>query len=126
MSTPRQIYLFSCTGIEKPEGGIATEAIIKLKSQLPANSTIVSPASVCTNAGSIQSRLEGAPVIVIDGCSERCALKLTAKYHGKVIGRLLVTKYMQQNQFDENTLSSVILSKIQQDILELIQNAPKS
>ncbi len=80
--------ILSCTGLDKPEGSVAREVAIRMASA--AGSEIICPVLLNRSLARYKKVLAENPLIVVDGCSTRCASKLAESLDLKIDRKVLV------------------------------------
>jgi glycine cleavage system H protein len=80
--------ILSCTGLDKPEGSIAREVAIRAAEA--TGSEIICPVLLNRSHARYKKVLSESALIVVDGCSTRCASKLAAELEAKVDRKILV------------------------------------
>lgn len=80
--------VLSCTGLDKPEGSVAREVAVRMADA--ANSEIVCPVLLNRSLARYKKILADNSLIVVDGCSTRCASKLAESLDLKVDRKILV------------------------------------
>lgn len=81
--------ILSCNGLDKPEGSIAREVAIRAADATA--SEIICPVLLNRAPARYKRVLGESTLIVVDGCSTRCASKLAAGLNGKVDRKVLVS-----------------------------------
>lgn len=81
--------ILSCTGLDKPEGSVAREVAIRAADAL--GSEIICPVLLNRAPARYRKAVTGKLLIVVDGCSTRCATKLAMRLEAKVARRVLVS-----------------------------------
>jgi glycine cleavage system H protein len=81
--------IFSCTGLDKPEGSLAREVAI-LGSEATGNE-IICPVLLNRAPARYRKALSESALIVVDGCSTRCATKLASRLEAKMERKVLVS-----------------------------------
>ncbi len=81
--------ILSCNGLDKPEGSVAREAAIRAAEA--TGSEIICPVLLNRAPARYKKDLGESSLIVVDGCSTRCATKLAMRLEAKVDRRLLVS-----------------------------------
>lgn len=77
--------ILSCTGMDKPEGSVAREVAIRAADA--TGSEIICPVLLNRAPARYKKALTDSSLIVVDGCSTRCATKLAIRLEAKVSGR---------------------------------------
>jgi len=80
--------VLSCTGLDKPEGSVAREVAIRMADA--AGSEIVCPVLLNRSLARYKKALADSSLIVVDGCSTRCASKLAESMDLKIDRKVLV------------------------------------
>jgi glycine cleavage system H protein len=80
--------ILSCTGLDKPEGSIAREVAIRAAEA--TGSEIICPVLLNRSHARYKKALSESALIVVDGCSTRCASRLAAELEAKVDRKILV------------------------------------
>ena len=87
--------ILSCTGLDKPEGSVAREVAIRMASS--ANSEIICPVLLNRSLARYKKVLAESTLIVVDGCSTRCASKLAESLGIKVDRKVLVSDVLKSS-----------------------------
>ncbi|MGC9223900.1 MAG: glycine cleavage system protein GcvH [Terracidiphilus sp.] len=80
--------ILACTGLDKPEGSVTREVAILMAEA--AGSEIVCPVLLNRSLARYKKVLAENPLIVVDGCSTRCASKLAEGLNLKIDRKVLV------------------------------------
>ena len=95
--------ILSCNGLDKPEGSVARE--VAIRSAEATGSEIVCPVLLNRAPARYKKTLGDSSLIVVDGCSTRCATKLAAGLAAKVERKVLVSDAVKASgQALESTL----------------------
>jgi glycine cleavage system H protein len=81
--------ILSCNGLDKPEGSVAREVAIRAAGV--TGSEIICPVLLNRAPARYKKAVSENSLIVVDGCSTRCATKLASRLEAKVDRRLLVS-----------------------------------
>jgi glycine cleavage system H protein len=81
--------ILSCTGLDKPEGSVARE--VAIRASAATGSEIICPVLLNRAPARYKKALSESALIVVDGCSTRCATKLASRLEAKVDRRVLVS-----------------------------------
>jgi glycine cleavage system H protein len=81
--------ILSCNGLDKPEGSVAREVAIRAAEATA--SEIICPVLLNRAPARYKKVLGESTLIVVDGCSTRCASKLAAGLNGRVDRKVLVS-----------------------------------
>lgn len=87
--------ILACTGLDKPEGSVAREVAIRMASA--ANSEIICPVLLNRSLARYKKVLAENPLIVVDGCSTRCASKLAESLDLKIDRKVLVADALKSS-----------------------------
>lgn len=87
--------ILSCTGLDKPEGSIARE--VAIRAAVATGSEIICPVLLNRSHARYKKSLGENSLIVVDGCSTRCASKLAAALEAKVDRKILVADAVKAN-----------------------------
>jgi len=79
-----------CNGLDKQFGVIARELALRLLEQSQAR--IVCPVLLNNSPARYEKALDGASVLVIDGCATRCATKLANEFGLRIDDRILISE----------------------------------
>ena len=80
--------VLSCTGLDKPEGSVAREVAIRMAAV--ADSEIVCPVLLNRSLARYKKVFAESSLIVVDGCSTRCASKLAESLDLKIDRKVLI------------------------------------
>ncbi|HEV2134324.1 MAG TPA: putative zinc-binding protein [Terracidiphilus sp.] len=81
--------ILSCNGMDKPEGSVAREVAIRFAAA--TGSEIICPVLLNRAPARYKKSLTESALIVVDGCSTRCASRLAAGLEARVERKDLVT-----------------------------------
>ena len=81
--------ILSCNGLDKPEGSVAREVAIRAADATA--SEIICPVLLNRAPARYKKALGESSLIVVDGCSTRCASKLAAQLEARVDRKVLVS-----------------------------------
>lgn len=81
--------ILSCSGMDKPEGSVAREVAIRFAAAM--GSEIICPVLLNRAPARYKKSLTESALIVVDGCSTRCASRLAAGLEARVERKVLVT-----------------------------------
>ena len=96
--------VLSCNGLDKPEGSVAREVAIRGSGAIGGE--IICPVLLNRAPARYRKTLTDSSLIVVDGCSTRCATKLAARWEAKVERKVLVSDAVKaSSQTLESTLS---------------------
>jgi glycine cleavage system H protein len=87
--------ILSCTGLDKPEGSVAREVAIRMADT--AGSEIVCPVLLNRSLARYKKVLAENPLIVVDGCSTRCASKLAESLDLKIDRKVLIADALKSS-----------------------------
>ena len=81
--------ILSCNGLDKPEGSVAREVAIRAAAAI--GSEIICPVLLNRAPARYKNALSESTVIVVDGCSTRCASKLAIGLKATIDRKVLVS-----------------------------------
>ncbi len=81
--------ILSCNGLDKPEGSVAREVAIRSAGVIV--SEIICPVLLSRAPARYKKALSESSLIVVDGCSTRCATKLATQMKARVDRKVLVS-----------------------------------
>ena len=86
-----KVAVVACAGMDKALGSVARASVFRAVEVLrPEKTELVCLPPVLAGVVPHSEWIKSLPVIVVDGCAERCATKLVVKNGGKVRGRVLI------------------------------------
>jgi uncharacterized metal-binding protein len=92
MSDEGKIAVIACAGMDKALGSVAMLSVSKVVEALrPTETRLIALPPLLAGVAPYRELITKLPVIVVDGCAERCTTKLIAKSGGRIRGRILVT-----------------------------------
>ncbi len=115
--------ILSCNGLDKPEGSVAREVAIRGADAVGGE--IICPVLLNRAPARYKKALSDSLLIVVDGCSTRCATKLATQLQAKAYRKMLVSDSVKASgQTLEPTLSlqSKGLALAQSIVDELVRN----
>jgi len=80
--------ILSCSGLDKPEGSVARE--VAIRAAAVTGSEIICPVLLNRAPARYKKVLAESALIVVDGCSTRCASRLAAGIEAKVDRKILM------------------------------------
>lgn len=81
--------ILSCNGLDKPEGSLARE--VAIRAAAATGGEIICPVLLNRAPARYKKALSESAVIVVDGCSTRCASKLATGFDATVDRKVLVS-----------------------------------
>lgn len=87
--------ILACTGLDKPEGSVTREVAIRMAES--AGSEIICPVLLNRSLARYKKALAENPLIVVDGCSTRCASKLAESLDLKIDRKVLVADALKSS-----------------------------
>jgi glycine cleavage system H protein len=120
--------ILSCNGLDKPEGSVAREVAIRAAEA--TGSEIICPVLLNRAPARYKRTLGDSSLIVVDGCSTRCATKLATGVAAKVERKVLVSDAVKASgQTLESTLNlgpqgSALAQSITEGLVRNLNNAP--
>jgi len=92
VSDEGKIAVIACAGMDKALGSVAMLSVFRVVEDLrPDETKLIALPPLLAGVAPYPELVTKLPVIVIDGCAERCTTKLIAKSGGRIRGRILVT-----------------------------------
>ncbi|MEM2094671.1 MAG: putative zinc-binding protein, partial [Candidatus Bathyarchaeia archaeon] len=87
MSDEAKVAVVACAGMDKALGTVAMFSVFKLTEELrPKETKLIALPPLLAGVTLYSELVAKLPVIVVDGCAERCATKLVAKSGGRIRG----------------------------------------
>jgi len=127
MSEDGKVAVVACAGMDKPLGSVSTLSVFKVVGELrPKETTLITLPPLLAGVTLYVDLVKRFPVIVVDGCAERCATKLIAKNGGRIRGRILVPESGKKYGLTPNTAADVgsdgrkLAEKIAEEIGSLV------
>ncbi len=87
--------ILSCNGLDKPEGSVARE--VAIRAAAATGGEIICPVLLNRAPARYKKALDENTVIVVDGCSTRCASKLAESLEIKVDRKVLVSDVLKSS-----------------------------
>ena len=81
--------ILSCNGLDKPEGSVAREVAIRAAEATKGE--IICPVLLNRAPARYKKVIGDSSLIIIDGCSTRCATKLATGLGGKIERKVMVS-----------------------------------
>jgi len=85
--------ILSCNGLDKPEGSVARE--VAIRGAAATSGEIICPVLLNRAPARYRKALGESSLIVVDGCSTRCATKLAVRFDAKVERKVLVSDFVK-------------------------------
>jgi len=103
-----KVAIISCAGMDKALGSVARACAFKVVERLRPNETVlICIPPLVADVKPYSELTKKYPVILIDGCAERCATKIAAKNGAKIRGRVLIPQSVQKYGLKPNTASDI-------------------
>ena len=103
-----KVAIISCAGMDKALGSVARACALKVVERLRPNETVlICIPPLVADVKPYSELIKEYPVILIDGCAERCATKIAAKNGAKIRGRVLIPQSVQKYGLKPNTASDI-------------------
>ena len=80
--------ILSCSGLDKPEGSVAREVAIRAAARTGCE--IICPVLLNRAPARYRKALTESALIIVDGCSTRCASRLATGFEAKVDRKILI------------------------------------
>jgi len=94
--TNKKVCVVPCSGMGKVLGSVAREVgFIVAEDLRPDKTFLVCIPSLVAGSEEYANMMKTNPVIVIDGCAERCATKIAVKNGAKISGRFFLPQSIQ-------------------------------
>lgn len=103
-----KVAIISCAGMDKALGSVARACAFKVVERLRPNETVlICIPPLVADVKPYSELIKEYPVILIDGCAERCATKIAAKNGAKMRGRVFIPESVQKYGLKPNTASDI-------------------
>jgi len=103
-----KVAIISCAGMDKALGSVARACAFKVVERLRPNETmLICIPPLVADVKPYSELIKEYPVILIDGCAERCATKIAAKNGAKMRGRVFIPQSVQKYGLKPNTASDI-------------------
>ena len=103
-----KLAIISCAGTDKALGSVARACAFKVVERLRPNETVlICIPPLVADVKPYSELIKKYPVILIDGCAERCATKIAAKNGAKLRGRVFIPQSVQKHGLKPNTASDI-------------------
>lgn len=94
----KKVAIIACTGMGKALGTVARQVAFKVVDELrPEKTVLICIPSLTAGVGEYKDLLQKYPAIILDGCVERCATKITVKNRGMIRAKVflpqMIAKY---------------------------------
>lgn len=99
----KKVVIIACAGMDKALGSATREVAFKVNELRPDNTIIVSIPPLVAQIKTASELVQKYPVIIIDGCVERCATKIAAKNQIKIRGKVFLPQSSQKYNLTPNT-----------------------
>lgn len=103
-----KVAIISCAGMDKALGSVTRACAFKVMEKLRPNETVlICIPPLVADVKPYSELIKEYPVILIDGCAERCATKIAAKNGAKIRGRVFIPQSIQKYGLKPNTASDI-------------------
>ena len=103
-----KVAIISCAGMDKALGSVARACALKVVERLRPNETVlICIPPLVADVKPYSELIKKYPVILIDGCAERCATKIATKNGAKMRGRVFIPQSVQKYGLKPNTASDI-------------------
>ena len=97
-NSDKKVAIVACTGMGKALGTVARQVAFKVVDELrPEKTVLICIPSLSAGIGQYKDLLQKYPAIILDGCVERCATKITVKNRGMIRAKVflpqMIAKY---------------------------------
>ena len=94
----KKVAIVACTGMGKALGTVARQVAYKVVDELrPEKTVLICIPSLSAGIRQYTDLLQKYPAIILDGCVERCATKITVKNRGMIRAKVflpqMIAKY---------------------------------
>ena len=127
MSEEKKVAIVACAGMEKSFGIVAMRAVFKAVENLrPNKAALIAIPPLIAGVKPYPNLVKTCPVIIVDGCAERCATKTIVKMGGRVKGRIMVIDGIKKYGLTPDSPSDIgsngekLANKIAEDVVLLI------
>ena len=87
----KKVAIVACTGMGKALGTVARQVAYKVVDELrPEKTILICIPSLTAGIGAYKSLLQKYPAVILDGCVERCATKITTKNRGLIRAKIFL------------------------------------
>ena len=106
-----KVAVVACAGMDKALGSVARDSVFRVVEVLrPDKVELLSLPPLLAGVPSQSGLVRSLPVVIVDGCAERCATKLVVKSGGKVSGRILVPTSAKKYSLTPDSASNIGLN----------------
>jgi uncharacterized metal-binding protein len=128
----KKVAIIACTGTGKALGTVARQVAYKVVDELrPDKTVLICIPSLTAGVGEYKNLLRKYPSIILDGCVERCASKITSKNKGMIRAKVflpqMIAKYglKPQSRADIGEEGEKLVSKIAEEVAALVDQLSK-
>ena len=128
----KKVAIIACTGTGKALGTVARQVAYKVVDELrPDKTVLICIPSLTAGVGEYKNLLRKYPSIILDGCVERCASKITSKNKGMIRAKVflpqMIAKYglKPQSRADIGEDGEKLVSKIAEEVAALVDQLSK-
>lgn len=121
--TKKKVCIVPCSGMGKTLGSVAREAgFIVAEDLRPDKTFLICIPSLAAGREEHSEMIGNNPVIVLDGCAERCATKIAVKAGAKIKGRFFLPQSIRKhnlkpkNRVDMGSEGENLAKKIAEDV----------
>ena len=123
----KKVAIVACTGMGKALGTVARQVAYKVVDELrPEKTVLICIPSLTAGVGECKSLLQKYPSIILDGCVERCATKITSKNRGimraKIFLPQMIAKYglKPHSRTDLGEEGEKLVARIAEEVAALV------
>ena len=103
-----KIAVIACAGMDKALGSVARASVFRVVEELRPNEVeLVCLPPLLAGITSHSELVKNLPVVVVDGCAERCATKIIAKNGGRIRGRVLIPSSARKHGLTPGSASDI-------------------
>ena len=108
MSKDGKVAVVACAGMDKALGSVARASVFRVVEELrPHDVELVCIPPLLAGVTSHSELVKNLPVVVVDGCAERCATKLVVKTGGRIRGRVLIPVSARKHGLTPESVSNI-------------------
>ncbi len=123
----KKVAIVACTGMGKALGTVARQVAYKVVDELrPEKTILICIPSMSAGIGQYKSILQNHPAIILDGCVERCATKITVRNKGMIKARIfmpqMIAKYglKPQSRTDLGEEGEKLVDKVAEEVAAMV------
>lgn len=103
-----KVAIIACAGTDKALGSVTRACAFRVVEKLrPKDTMLVCIPPLVADVKPYSELVKKNPVIIIDGCAERCATKIAVKNGAKIKGRIFMPQSAQKYNLKPNAASDI-------------------